>query len=306
MLIGILSGLAAGALWGFIVLASKILTDYSAVDIALGRFLVCGLVSVTVLAPRYQYLRRVLTWKLAAQALGLACLSYSFYFVVLVQSIKFVGMVPAILIVDLLPITIALYARDKVTHRGLFSVSLILIAVGFMLLNGGLILGLTTDVVPAHWLKGIACAGLALGMWTFFAPLNARILAQNPGINSTMWSSLLGVAALISILPLWLCFSSALIVPEHLLATRFVLWMALTGFGSSWLAGILWNIASRRLPSALAGQLIVSETIFALIYGYIYDWKLPLWNEALAAVLMIAGVLIGIRCFRKPVVRIEA
>jgi hypothetical protein len=32
---------------------------------------------------------------------------------------------------------------------------------------------------------------------------------------------------------------------------------------SAWVAAVLWNMASRRLSASLAGQLIVSETVFA-------------------------------------------
>ena len=58
-----------------------------------------------------------------------------------------------------------------------------------------------------------------------------------------------------------------------------------TGIGSAWLATILWNIASQRLSASLCGQLIVSETLFALFYSFVWDGQWPTLVQALACVL---------------------
>jgi hypothetical protein len=48
--------------------------------------------------------------------------------------------------------------------------------------------------------------------------------------------------------------------------------------GASVIGNGLWNAASRLLPLSLSGQLIVFETLFALLYGFLHDarWPLPL------------------------------
>ena len=51
---------------------------------------------------------------------------------------------------------------------------------------------------------------------------------------------------------------------------------AFTGIGSAWVAAVLWNVASRRLSPSLAGQLIVSETVFGLAYAWrkgVLTWR---------------------------------
>lgn len=68
-----------------------------------------------------------------------------------------------------------------------------------------------------------------------------------------------------------------------------------TGIGSAWISAWLWNIASRLLPMALAGQLIVSETLFALLYAFLLDGRWPQAHEAAAIALVIAGVMLGVR-----------
>ena len=46
MLIGVLLGIAAGALWGLIYIAPLLLPQYNPVLVALGRFIAFGLVSL--------------------------------------------------------------------------------------------------------------------------------------------------------------------------------------------------------------------------------------------------------------------
>ena len=60
-----------------------------------------------------------------------------------------------------------------------------------------------------------------------------------------------------------------------------------TGIGSAWAASILWSIASRRL--------IVSETLFALFYSFLWDRAWPGALQLLAAVLFTLGILASIR-----------
>ncbi len=68
-----------------------------------------------------------------------------------------------------------------------------------------------------------------------------------------------------------------------------------TGFGSAWLATILWNVASRRLSASLCGQLIVSETLFALFYSFAWDGQWPSASQLAACVLFTLGILASIK-----------
>ena len=71
-----------------------------------------------------------------------------------------------------------------------------------------------------------------------------------------------------------------------------------TGLGSAWLATILWNVASQRLSASLCGQLIVSETVFALVYSFVLDGHWPGLAQLAAAVLFTLGILFSIRAHR--------
>lgn len=73
---------------------------------------------------------------------------------------------------------------------------------------------------------------------------------------------------------------------------------AATGFGSAWLATILWNIASQRLWASLCGQLIVSETLFALLYSFAWDGRWPTLAQWAACILFTLGILASIKADR--------
>lgn len=46
---------------------------------------------------------------------------------------------------------------------------------------------------------------------------------------------------------------------------------------------------------ALSGQMIIFETVFALIYGFAYEARWPHSLELLAALLLLAGVTLSAR-----------
>jgi drug/metabolite transporter (DMT)-like permease len=52
----------------------------------------------------------------------------------------------------------------------------------------------------------------------------------------------------------------------------------------------LWNRMSRLLPLTLVGQMILFETWFALVYGLVWERRLPTLLESAAFTLAVLGV----------------
>jgi len=71
--------------------------------------------------------------------------------------------------------------------------------------------------------------------------------------------------------------------------------MLAIGFFASWLATRCWNEASQRLPTALAGQLIVFETLAALAYAFLLRGALPHALTLAGIALLILGVVAALR-----------
>lgn len=69
------------------------------------------------------------------------------------------------------------------------------------------------------------------------------------------------------------------------------------GIVCSWLAICFWNDMSRRLTPALGGQMIIFETIFAVIYAHIMRQALPTTLMSVGMVLLLAGVFASVRVF---------
>jgi drug/metabolite transporter (DMT)-like permease len=64
----------------------------------------------------------------------------------------------------------------------------------------------------------------------------------------------------------------------------------------------LWNIASRRLPVTLTGQLILFETVSAMLYGFAWRAQPPRVLELVAIALLVAGVTWSVRLHATPAV----
>ncbi|MCY7315439.1 MAG: DMT family transporter [Rubrivivax sp.] len=71
--------------------------------------------------------------------------------------------------------------------------------------------------------------------------------------------------------------------------------MLTIGLMASWLGTLCWNAASQRLPPALAGQLIVFESLAALAYAFVWRGQLPGGLTLLGITLLLFGVLAALR-----------
>ena len=83
--------------------------------------------------------------------------------------------------------------------------------------------------------------------------------------------------------------------PEVFLALMFTI-----GLFASWLGTLCWNEASQRLPTALAGQLIVFETLAALTYALLLRGTVPSPLTGAGVLLLVAGVVWALRVKPEP------
>jgi drug/metabolite transporter (DMT)-like permease len=115
----------------------------------------------------------------------------------------------------------------------------------------------------------------------------------------TDWANWLGLATGIGALVLWGAAGTDLrTLAAQPDAPLFLALVLAIGVGSAWLATVLWNIASRRLSASLCGQLIVSETLFALAYSFAWDGGWPSLPQWAAVLLFTSGILASIKAHR--------
>jgi drug/metabolite transporter (DMT)-like permease len=71
--------------------------------------------------------------------------------------------------------------------------------------------------------------------------------------------------------------------------------MLAIGLFSSWIGTLCWNEASQRLPTNLAGQLIVFETLAALGYAFVLRGEWPGSATLAGVAMLVAGVAWALR-----------
>ena len=301
MLTGILAGLAAGALWGLVFVAPRIVSGLSPVDFTAGRFLSYGVLSLALMLM----LRRAVwpTRQQALAALSLSVLGFTGYYLLLVLAIRDAGTEVPSLIIGTIPLWMMLLGKPAGLRWGALLPGLLLTLLGLGLMmratqGNGPEVGAAAAGVPDFWC-GVAFAVVAMALWTAFGLLNAAWLKKHPSVNATTWANWLGVATGLGALLLWLATGTdtEVLVGQPGVALDAMLCIA-TGIGSAWLATILWNIASQRLSASLCGQLIVSETLFALLYSFVWDGQWPSLLQAVACVLFVVGIFASIRAHR--------
>jgi drug/metabolite transporter (DMT)-like permease len=296
MLTGVVAGLLAGALWGLVFVSPRMVAGYTSVDLAAGRFVAYGLTALVVAA--WTVRRRPLpTASHALAAVGMSVLGFTGYYLLLVLAIRDAGTEVPSLVIGTIPVWVMLLGKPGHLRWAALAPGLLLTAGGLALMMGaphG-----DAAAAGAHYWRGVLFAVLSLACWTAFALLNARWLKAHPEVAATDWANWPGLATGAGALLMWAVAGSDLATlraqPD---APLFLLLSLATGFGSAWLATILWNVASQRLSASLCGQLIVSETLFALAYSFLWDGRWPSLPQAAAVLLFTLGILASIKAHR--------
>jgi len=292
---GIANGIAAGALWGVVFLAPAILSGFSPLQLACGRYLVYGMIALVLLLPRWSRLRhsgiRGREWR---ALLWLSILGNLLYYLLLSISVQLSGGAAASLIVGMMPVLIALIGTRK---PGAVALSKLIWPLGLCALGIG-IMGMIAlqsmhiSSSSGQRLLGLLCGVGALLSWTTYSVINTGWLLQRPDISGHDWSLLTGIATgalSLSLLPVAFFAQTT----THTWSQWGYFWFitALVALLASVLGSACWNRASRSLPMTLSGQLIVFETLFALLYGFIWQQRWPLLLELLAAICLMGGVI---------------
>jgi len=271
----------------------------SSVDLTAGRFISYGGMAALAMLVTW----RSHTWptlRQAATALGMSLLGATGYYLLLAQAIVYAGTEVPTLIIGTIPIWVMLLGKPAALKwAGLLP--------GLLLTVGGLALMMQSTLSQAARLPagggqfwwGVLLALGAMLCWTVFAIANAAWLKRHPEVSAAEWANWLGVATGVGAFVLWLLLGSD-IKALAVLDNRAVIVMACiaTGIGSGWAASIFWNVASQRLSVSLCGQLIVSETLFALFYSFVWDGVWPAATQVWAAALFTLGILASIRAHR--------
>lgn len=304
-LLGILCGAGAGALWGLVFLAPELARAFSPLQLTIGRYLAYGLFSAALIAPRWQ----VLTTRLARREwLALAWLALTgntLYFILLSSAVQIGGIAMTSLVIGFLPVAVTIVGsrdRSAVPLRRLVP-SLLMCAAGAVCIGWQAVVAPAADAVGAQ-ITGLLCAIGALISWTTYAVGNSRWLARLDAVTPHEWNMLTGIvtgAQSLALVPAALLAANMSHTP-HAWAQFASVSIGVALFASI-LGNALWNRMNRLLPLTLVGQMILFETLFALIYGFLWEARLPRPLEMLAFLLVVSSVLSCIAAHRRPAIR---
>ncbi|QCO14801.1 DMT family transporter [Azospirillum brasilense] len=303
--LGIACGIVAGALWGLVFLAPELASAFTPLQLAAGRYLAYGLFAVLLVLPRWRTLcagfGRREWWALA----WLSLLGNILYYALLANAVQLGGMAMTSLVIGFLPVAVTVIgSRDHgaVPVRKLLP-SLLLGAAGILCIGWqslGDALGDTKTGMPMAGMTGLLCAVGALVSWTVYAVGNSRWLARLGHVSAHDWSLLTGVVtgaqALLLAVPAFLFAPIGHAAGDWLRFAAVVTGVAIL---ASIVGNALWNRMSRLLPLTLVGQMILFETLFALLYGFLWEQRLPTGME-LAALVCVTGSVLSCVAAHRP------
>lgn len=330
MLPGTLFALAAGLLWGLVFVVPLLLPEYPAALLSVGRYLAFGLIALP-LAWLDRARLRELTCADWIEAAKLALVGNLLYYLCLAAAIQRAGGPLPTMIIGTLPVVIAISSNLRDARRDgrlpwlKLAPSLLLIAAGIAFVNHAELARLRADgaLDAGRYALGALLAVGAVLCWTWYPLRNADWLRAHATRSPRTWATAQGVATLpLAALGLlaYVAFAGvaagsgaaaadAPSVSALALGPRpaiFVALMLAVGLLASWLGTLCWNEASQRLPTTLAGQLIVFETLAALGYAFALRASAPPPATLAGIGLLIAGVLWALRIRPEPVTEARA
>lgn len=315
MIVGVLAALGAGLLWGLIFVVPLILPEYPGVVLAFGRYTAFGLLALGLAWMDRRALARLsrTDWIEAAK---LSLIGNILYYAALASAIQLSGAPVPTLIIGTLPVVIAVTANllDRRTEAAVawsrLALPLAVILAGLAAVQLGPV-NAEERGAASEWgyIGGLLLAVAAVACWTWYPIRNSRWLRARPAGLSRAWATAQGLTTLPLALATGLLYAGwqalsgddgSYVWPLGPRPLLFVSLMLLTGLAASWLGTMLWNKASHSLPAALVGQLIVFETLAALLYAFVWYQRLPNPYEFVGIALLVGGVLFGVRVFRLP------
>ncbi|NTF07492.1 DMT family transporter [Agrobacterium rubi] len=299
--LGVFYGMLAGALWGGIFLAPKLIpNDFTPLQLSTARYLTYGVIALILIAPK---IRRVASRFGKAEWIALGWLSLIgniVYYVFISTAVQLSGVAFTSIIIGFLPVAVTIIgSRDHgaVSLKRLWP-SLLFGAIGIFgiswqsLSEGQNGFDLTKII-------GLACALGALASWTAFAVGNARWLTRLHDVSADEWNLMTGVVtgglALTLAIPAFGFSADVHSGSDWLQFTGVAVGL---GISASIFGNALWNRMSRLLPLTMVGQMILFETLFALLYGFIWEQRGPTLIESAAIVSVVVSVLLCMQAHR--------
>lgn len=297
--LGTLCGVGAGALWGLIFLAPELVRDFTPLQLAIGRYLAYGGMASVMIIPRWKILRFHLKKQDWQALFWLSLFGNTLYYILLSTAIQKGGIALTSLVIGFLPVVVTIIGSRE---KGAVSLAMLLPSL-LLCIAGGVCIAWQAVAAPGATSQsgiGLLWAIAALASWTTYAVGNSRSLSRLNTVSVHDWNLLMGLVT---------GAQAVLLIPAALLSGHLhhgvEQWMRIgvvsiaVAITASLFGNALWNRMSRLLPLTMTGQMILFETLFALIYGSFWEKRWPRPLEATAFILIVFSVMTCVSVHRK-------
>ncbi|MBJ7579447.1 DMT family transporter [Devosia sp. MC532] len=298
--LGIALAVITGALWGLVFLAPALAGAFPPSLLVAGRYIAYGLLAAPLLLFRFKHILPHLILRNLAIAFGLSIAGNTLYFLLLANAILMAGVPLSTLIIGFIPVTVALvgsFREGAVSLRQLWPA---------LALGCGAIACITIDAmlkgetaVAYAPVTGLFLAIAALVSWTIFAVGNSFYLNSHTAMSAQDWNLILGVVTgLQGLMVLPIALQAGVLPSEAEVWINLLLVCAALALFASLIANALWNHVTRLLPLTLIGPMVLFETLFALLYGFLWEQRFPNTLEMAAIILMLVSVALSVLAHR--------
>ncbi len=295
---GFLQALCASALWGLLLVIPEWLADFTPVEIVFGRNLYAGMLVLAVLINRTEQLSR-LSFRDILNFVRLSFLGNILFYFLLVISIQAIGIIPACLLIAILPVLSSRYIdagwNFGTNHDQLFSITLMFMAIFLVISSVG-------DQMPVDADEGMTLGIITLLMagvvWCFSISDQIRLIKNKPGFDSSDHFLLTGIGSLpllLLMLPLMFVESEVFSLFDlHRSNDRWLMfWLMTGGIGllSTFVARLLWKGAMGKMTGHRRNCFILAAPAFAGIYFSLLSGWVPDGKQLIALVCFILGFI---------------
>lgn len=314
MFLGVLSALIACLLWSITYLLPQLLPMYSSMQSGLIRCCITALLAIAMVVPARKQLKK-LSRKDWITALKLTLIGNLINFIAMLYCSQLAGASISGLTTGAIPVLVAVISNEIDRKKGkpflriekLF-LPLTLICLGFILCNLSEMGQIPSDSVTSYFV-GVALGILHTVLWSWYPMVNADWLQSHPNFSSLTWTLIQNCMLLPIAAPLYCAYWTVTMPQTHFLGSDPLLLVGVLTFNAlfcSIFAMSFWNFACKRLPTSLSIQLMVFETIFAIILTHILMGKFPENDMIFGAVLLTIGVSISLKIFTSTTKELEA
>lgn len=292
----VLYSITACLLWGLIFIVPLPLSNFSPFDIVLGRYFCFGVLSVCFFCAHWLLSKKQNHFRYWKEAILSSLVMNIFYFTFLNLGLRYSSPSFIALLVGSAPIVISflMYLKKKEGRGETLLLTAGAVFLGLIIVNAEGLYNDWGNHSLADFSLGILFGMLALATWSWYVIFNTEFLKKNQDITASEWTHKIGIMTFLITLVIGSFRLFFLSEEDRILFSNegisFFMGVFILGFFCSTIAFTLWNAASKKLSASLSGQIAILETVFGLLFIYIYYNKLPTVLELIGILLIIGAV----------------